>query len=78
VDYLFSKAQSYNYNKKYSKASSEFIFHRIRELMQKYENVQFVFSGGRKQSVELIKKIGLLGEKAKTIDLQYALDMKKN
>ena len=77
VDYLFSKAQSYNYNKKYSKASSEFIFHRIRELMQKYENVQFVFSGGRKQSVELIKKIGLLGEKAKTIDLQYALDMKK-
>lgn len=75
VDYQFSKAQSYNYNKKYSKATADFIFHRIRELMQSFDNIQFVFSGGRKESVELIQKIGKLGEKAKTIDLQFALDM---
>ena len=76
VDYKFSEAQSYNYNKKFSKASAEFIFSRIREILQKYENIQFVFSGGRKQSVGLIKKIILLGENAKDYDIQYLLDMK--
>lgn len=77
VDYLFSKAMSYNYNKKFSKASSEFIFSRIRDILQKYENVQFVFSGDRKRSPELIKKIILMGENAKIYDLQYLLDMKE-
>lgn len=77
VDYAFSKAQSYNHNKKHSLATAKFIFHRIRELMQGYDNVQFVFSGGRKKSVELFEKIGILGENVKTIDLQYCLDMKK-
>ena len=77
VDYLFSKAQSYNYNKKYSKATAAFIFSRIREIMQSHDNVQFVFSGGRAKSVELIEQVGKLGKYAKDYDLQYCLDMKK-
>ena len=77
VDYTFSKAQSYNYNKRHSLATAEFIFHRIKDIMQKYDNIQFVFSGGRENSVKLFEKIGILGENVKTIDLQYCLDMKK-
>ena len=87
VDYSFQKAcppldesgedNSYNANRKYSKASSSFIFHRIREIMQTHDNVQFVFSGGRAGSIDLIQKIGLMGENAKNYDLQYLIDMKK-
>jgi hypothetical protein len=77
VDYSFSKAEEYNEKKKYSKATASFVFHRIRELCQEYDNIQFVFSGGRKESVELIKKIGILGNRVKNIDLQYASDMRK-
>jgi len=76
VDCPFSKAQTYNKNKKYSKATAEFIFHRIREILQAHDNVQFVFSGGRVASENLIRKIGLLGENAKRYDLQYLIDMK--
>lgn len=76
VDYTFLKALDYNENKKYSRATPEFIFHRIREILQTHDNVQFVFSGGRVASEDLIKKIGLLGENAKKYDLQYLIDMK--
>ncbi len=76
VDYLFYKAQSYNHNKRFSRASSDFIFNRIKDLLQEYSNIQFVFSGGRKESVELIKKIILMGENAKIYDIQYLMDMK--
>ena len=77
IDYAYSKATGYNFNKRYSKSTSKFIFHRIRKMLQTYDNVQFVFSGGRDQSEYLIKKIGLIGEKAKMYDLQYLLDTKK-
>jgi hypothetical protein len=77
VDYAYSKAAGYNYNKRYSKSTSNFIFHRIRKMLQTYDNLQFVFSGGREQSEYLIKKIGMMGEKARKYDLQYLLDTKK-
>ena len=77
VDYAYSKATGYNYNKRYSKSTSNFIFHRIRQMLQTYDNVQFVFSGGREQSEYLIKKIGMMGKNAKKYDLQYLIDTKK-
>ena len=77
IDYLYSKATGYNHNKRYSKSTANFIFHRIRKMLQNYDNVQFVFSGGREQSEFLIKKIGMMGQNAKKYDLQYLLDTKK-
>lgn len=77
VDYLYSKATGYNHNKRYSKSTASFIFHRIRKMLQTYDNVQFLFSGGREQSEFLIKKIGMMGDNAKKYDLQYLLDTKK-
>jgi len=77
IDYAYSKATGYNFNKRYSKSTSNFIFHRIRKMLQTYDNVQFLFSGGREQSEHLITKIGMMGENAKKYDLQYLLDTKK-
>jgi hypothetical protein len=77
IDYSYSKATGYNFNKRYSKSTSKFVFHRIRKMLQTYDNVQFLFSGGREQSEYLIKRIGEMGENAKIYDLQYLLDTKK-
>jgi len=54
-----------------SKCSPVFIFHRLKQLMQKYDNLQFVFADGPILAAELTLKILLLGEQAKHIDLQY-------
>lgn len=58
------------------KASSDFVFHRVRELMQKYNNIQFVFLENRKQMVEFIKKLYLTKE-PELYDWQFLLDTKK-
>ena len=73
VDSSFLEAEN-NYIK-FSKANPSFIFRRIRELLQNYDNLQFLFSGGRDKSPNVIKEIIKLGENAKKYDLQYLLDM---
>lgn len=75
IEYPFSKAQNYNEDRKFSKATPEFIFYRIREIMQDNENVQFVFCGNRNKSSEIIKKIGKCGKFTRNYDWQYCLDM---
>lgn len=57
-----------------SKATPPFIFHRVKELMQKFDNIQFVFANGRQQASQLVTEILLLGELSKNIDLQYHLE----
>ena len=64
------------YVSKRIKASPDFIFHRIRGLIQKYPFVQFLFVGGRKESSRVIEKIFTSGCVYKKIDLQLAYDMK--
>lgn len=59
------------FNLKHSKSTPVFIFHRVKLLMQEFDNVQFVFGGESVYSAELALKILALGEKAKSIDLQY-------
>jgi hypothetical protein len=67
---------SYSRTGKFAKASADFIFHRFREICKNFpENVQFCFSGGRKESSELIPKIlSMSSEAARTFDFQYLLD----
>lgn len=67
---------SYSRTGKFAKASTDFIFHRFREICKNFpENVQFCFSGGRKESSELIPKIlSMSSEAARTFDFQYLLD----
>ena len=58
------------------KATPEYIFHNVRQLVQKYPHIQFLFVGGRKEAERVIKKIFFSGCIYKDIDLQYAYDMK--
>jgi hypothetical protein len=77
IDYTYSKAQNYNFEKRFSALTSEYIFHRIRDLMQKFNNLQFVFTGSREQSTSFIEQSCKWGEQIKKIDLQYFLDINK-
>jgi len=56
VEYNLSKSISFNYlpQCRFSKCRPEFIFSRLRELMQKYTNIQFLFVNGRTESERVI------------------------
>lgn len=57
-----------------SKASHDFVFHRMRELSQKYESLQFLFVNGRIESSRVIPIILTSGGAARKYDLQLAYD----
>lgn len=56
------------------KASPEFIFHRIREIIQEYPFVQFLFVKDRFESARVIETIFKSDGKYRFIDLQLAYD----
>jgi hypothetical protein len=56
------------------KASPEFIFHRIREIIQKYPFVQFLFVEDRLQSALVIETLFKSSGGYRFIDLQLAYD----
>jgi hypothetical protein len=58
------------------KATPEYIFHNVRELLQAYNNLQFLFVDGRKEMTRLIEAIFASKCFYKKIDLQLAYDMK--
>ena len=59
------------------KATPEFIFNRVRSLIQDYPHVQFLFVKGRVESSRVIEKIFTSGCVHEKIDLQLAYDTKK-
>jgi ERCC4-type nuclease len=58
------------------KATPEYIFHKVRGLIQKYDHVQFLFVDGRKEAVRVIEKIFFSECMHKKNDLQLAYDKK--
>lgn len=53
----------------------KFIYHNMREVMHEFaDSCQFVFSGSRENSEEIIKKILFFGRKLWNVDLQYYID----
>ncbi len=58
------------------KATPEFIFHRVRNLIQKYPHIQFLFVNGRVKASRVIERIFTCGCAYKKVDLQYAYDLK--
>lgn len=55
----------------YTKATPDFIFHRMRDLCRRFNNIQFVFVQGRKHSVKFMEQIFSNGDSAFKYDLQY-------
>lgn len=55
----------------HAKASPEYVFHNMREIMEKNAHVQFLFVRDRHESSRVIEKIFRVGEKIKNCDLQF-------
>ena len=58
------------------KATPEYIFHNVRDLLQSYDNLQFLFVDGRGEMTRLIESIFASKCFYKKVDLQLAYDMK--
>ena len=52
------------------KVSPDYIFHNIRQLIQKYKYIQFLFCDGRIEAARLVKKLLFNEEIVKNYDLQ--------
>jgi len=79
VEETLTNALSFQYLPHISKkirATPEFIFHRVRDLIQEYPNIQFLFVNGRKESSRMVELIFTCGCLYKNIDLQLAYDTK--
>jgi len=79
VEEKLSNALSFQYLPHISKkikATPEYIFHNVRQLMQEYSNLQFLFVDGRAEMKSSIE--GILSSNCfyKKVDLQLAYDMK--
>lgn len=75
IETHFYIAQSYNHRMKFSKATAPFVFKRMRDLVQEFDNIQFLFSKSRDWSKRHISKILAQDvELIKKCDLQYMLD----
>ena len=58
------------------KATPEYIFHNVRELLQNYDNLQFLFVDGRAEMTRVIESIFTSNCFYKKVDLQLAYDLK--
>jgi len=80
IEGLISELESFPYQRQvYGKIKLpvEFVFHNIRELMQKYEFIQFLFVKNREEASKIIQLIFSLDKQVKDIDLQYLMDIGK-
>lgn len=53
-----------------------FIFHNVRELIQEYDNIQFLFVDSHKDARDMVENIFSFGEDIKKFDLQLLKDSK--
>jgi hypothetical protein len=79
VEEKLSNALSFQYLPHISKkikATPEYIFHNVRELLQNYNNLQFLFVDGRGEMIRVIESIFAADSFYEQIDLQLAYDLK--
>lgn len=79
VEVDLTQAMSFNFlpHMRYTKATPDFIFNRIRTLCQEYKNIQFVFCKGRTHLSDVAKKIFSFNGSPQNYDWQYLIDIKK-
>lgn len=80
VEEQFVKSLNFQYlphvYQKGTRVQPEFVFHNVRELIQKYDNIQFLFVNGRKESSRITKDI-LDNPFLFNQDLQYRYDIEE-
>jgi len=62
--------------KKQTRVTPDYIFRNVRDIIQKYPFVQFLFVHGRDVAAETVEKLFTCGCGYKKIDLQLAYDLK--
>ena len=62
--------------KKNTRVTPDFIFHNVRNLLQKFPHIQFLFVNGRKECVRIVKKLLFRKILRVKFDLQIAYDLK--
>jgi|TARA_R110002020_G_scaffold204020_1_gene407864 hypothetical protein len=62
--------------KKNTRVTPDFIFHNVRDLIQEFSHIQFLFVNGRDECVRIVKKLLLSGALKEKYDLQLAYDLK--
>lgn len=78
VEDKFCNALSWSPENSFSKfANGKFIFYRIREVCQEFNNIQFVFANSREEAKTMITKIFQLKDQVKDLDLEYLKDTKQ-
>ena len=79
IEEKLSNALSFQYLPHISKkikATPEYIFHNVRDLLQEYDNLQFLFVDGRSEMTRVIESIFASDCSYKDFDLQLAYDTK--
>jgi hypothetical protein len=79
IEEKLSNALSFQYLPHISKkikATPEYIFHNVRDLLQQYDNLQFLFVDGRSEMIRVIENIFASDCFYKDFDLQLAYDTK--
>lgn len=56
------------------KVTGAHLFHNLRELLHRFDNLQALFVGGRTQAASAVVRLLIMGDAVKDIDLQYAYE----
>ncbi len=77
IEEKYSHLSSFNYlpHMKKVQASPEFILKQIRDILNNYNNVQFLCVDGRAESVKVIEKIFQIKDNIRELDFQYYYDI---
>ena len=62
--------------KKNTRVTPDFIFHNIRDLIQEFSHIQFLFVNGRDECIRIVKKLLLSDVLKEKHDLQLAYELK--
>jgi hypothetical protein len=79
VENSLDNMMKFNYLKYVTKkvqVTPEFVMRNVRDIIQKHDNVQFLFAKGRTEATRLTRKLFFCGTNYKDIDLQLAYDLK--
>jgi len=65
----------FNHKKFRRKTSLEYVLHNMRALTHKYpRSIQFIFTGTREKSLDIIPRLLYFGDRLWSVDIQYYLD----
>jgi hypothetical protein len=79
VENSLDNMMKFNYLKYITKkvqVTPEFVLRNVRDIIQKHENVQFLFAKGRTEATRVTRKLFFSGTAYKDMDLQLAYDLK--